>query len=153
MTAAVPRVGRGGMAGAIAAVVWAAQQPLDKRIFESGYDDVELLGKLVTRGGGWPFVGLAMHAANGAAFGAAYSLVRDRLPGPPWARGLLAAQIENFGLWPLGRVSDRHHPARGELPRLAGNRRALAQATWRHALFGVILGVLEDVANRAPGAR
>jgi hypothetical protein len=40
-------------------------------------------------------------------------------------------------------VSDRLHPARAELPRLAGNGRALAQATWRHLLFGVVLGELE----------
>jgi hypothetical protein len=153
MTAAVPKVGRGGVAGAIAAVVWAAQQPLDKRIFASDYDDVELLGKLVTRRRAWPLIGLTIHAANGAVFGAAYSLVRDRLPGPPWARGLLAAQTENFGLWPLGRVSDRHHPARGELPRLAGNRRALAQATWRHTLFGLVLGALEERASPPPDDR
>lgn len=153
MTAAVPNVGRAAAAGAFAAIAWAAQQPLDKRIFASDYDDVELLGKLVTSGRGWPLIGLATHAANGAAFGVAYSLVGDRLPGPPWARGLLAAQIENFALWPLGRLSDRHHPARGELPRLAGNGRALAQATWRHALFGIVLGALADRPHRAPDSR
>jgi hypothetical protein len=26
------------------------------------------------------------------------------------------------------------------VPKLMGNRRAFAQATWRHALFGVVLG-------------
>ena len=144
MTDAVPSVGRGAAAGAIAAVGWAAQQPLDKRVFASDYDDIELLGKLVTSGRAWPLIGLVIHTANGAAFGVAYSLARDRLPGPPWARGLLAAQIENFALWPLGRLSDRHHPAGDELPRLAGNWRALAQATWRHALFGIVLGALEN---------
>lgn len=133
----------GAGAGVVAAMVWAAQQPLDKRLFGSDYDDVELLGKLVTRGKHWPLAGLALHAGNGAAFGAAYSLARERLPGPPWARGLLLAQLENFGLWPLGRLSDRYHPAREELPKLAGNRPALAQATWRHALFGIVLGTLE----------
>ena len=30
---------------------------------------------------------------------------------------------------------------------MAGNRRALAQATWRHVLFGAVLGVLEDRLN------
>ena len=44
----------GALAGASAAGVWAAQQPLDKRVFGTSYDDVELLGKLVTRGSGWP---------------------------------------------------------------------------------------------------
>lgn len=138
---------RGSVAGALAATLWAAQQPLDKRIFASGYDDVELLGKLVTRGQGWPVAGLALHAANGAAFGACYALVRERLGGPPWARGLLAAQVENFGFWPLGRLIDRFHPARHELTPMTGNRRALAQATWRHALFGLALGPLEARLN------
>ena len=38
--------------------VWAAQQPLDKRVFGVAYDDTELLGKSVTRGRGWPVVGI-----------------------------------------------------------------------------------------------
>jgi hypothetical protein len=136
---------RGAAAGAAAAAVWAAQQPLDKRLFGSGYDDVELLGKLVTRKRWWPLAGLGIHIANGAAFGAVYAIARPPLPGPGWARGLLAAQLENFGLWPLVRLTDRYHPARGELPRLAGDRRALAQATWRHAIFGIVLGALAPV--------
>ena len=40
---------RGGVAGAIATVVMTREQPLDKRLFDSKYDDVEILGKLVTR--------------------------------------------------------------------------------------------------------
>jgi hypothetical protein len=134
---------RGAVAGAAAAAVWAAQQPIDKRVFGCAYDDVELLGRLVTRGRRWPIAGAALHLANGALFGATYALARPLLPGPDWARGLVAGEIENFALWPLGRLSDRYHPARGELPRLGGNRRALAQATWRHGLFGIALGRLE----------
>jgi hypothetical protein len=71
------------MAGAVAAGLWAAQQPLDKRVFGSDYDDVELLGKLVTRGSGWQAAGVAMHTANGALFGATYALVRPLVPVPP----------------------------------------------------------------------
>ncbi len=37
-----------------------------------------------------------------------------------------------------------------ELPRLAGNHRAFAQATWRHLLFGAVLGELERRVNAAP---
>ena len=140
---------RSAAAGAGAAGVWAAQQPLDKRVFGCPYDDVELLGKLVTRGRGWPLAGAALHLANGAGFGAAYFFIRPYLPGPAWAHGLLAAQVENFGLWPLGRLSDRYHPARDALPRLGGNRRALAQATWRHGLFGIVLGAGEARLNRS----
>src|SRR5438067_1072134 len=41
---------RGGVAGAVATVVMTLEQPLDKRLFDFKYDDVEILGKLV-RGG------------------------------------------------------------------------------------------------------
>src|ERR1700761_6611305 len=79
------RVLNGALAGGIAAAVWAAQQPLDKRVFGCDYDDVELLGKFVTRGSGWQAAGLAIHVQNGAAFGAAYAGTRPFLPGPPVA--------------------------------------------------------------------
>jgi len=143
----------GALAGAGAATLWAAQQPLDKPVFRSRYDDVELLGKIATRGRAWPVAGLAMHAGNGAIFGAGYALARTRLPGPPVAQAISAAMAENFGFWPLGRLIDRFHPARAELEPLAGNRRALAQATWRHLLFGLALGALEARINgRIPSA-
>jgi hypothetical protein len=137
----------GAIAGAAGAAVWAAQQPLDKRLFDSEYDDVELLGKLVTREDHWPAVGLALHLQNGALFGAAYSQARAFIPGPPATRGVVAALVENFGLWPLSRWSDRLHPARKSLAPLAGNRRALAQATWRHLVFGVVMGEIERRLN------
>jgi hypothetical protein len=140
---------RGALAGAVAAGVWAAQQPIDKRLFGVPYDDVELLGKLVTRR---PVparvIGTAMHLANGALFGAVYANAAPRIPLPAWSRGPAAALVENFGSWPLVAVSDRFHPAREEMPKLSGNRAALAQATWRHLLFGVLLGELERGLNR-----
>ena len=140
----------GALAGATAAGLWAAQQPLDKRIFGSRYDDVELLGKLVTRGSGWPAAGLGMHMLNGAAFGAVYALLRPLVPAPPLAAGVGAALSEHVALWPLGGLVDRHHPARSDLEPLAGNRRVFAQAGWRHLLFGVVLAELERRLN-APG--
>ena len=141
------RTANGALAGAIAAGVWAAQQPLDKRLFGTRYDDVELLGKLVTRDSGWPLAGLLLHLQNGAAFGAAYAHARPFLPGAPTARALLAAAAEHAASWPAVRASDRLHPARGELEPLSGNRRAFAQATWRHLLFGLVLGELERRLN------
>jgi hypothetical protein len=137
----------GAIAGTVAASVWAAQQPLDKHVFESSYDDVELLGKLVTRGDQWPVAGLALHVGNGAAFGAVYAQLRPFMPGPPVAAGLLAGLAEHVAFWPLVRVVDRYHPARKDLPSLSGNSRAFAQAAWRHALFGLVLGGLEALIN------
>jgi hypothetical protein len=139
---------RGALAGAVAAGVWAAQQPLDKRVFGVAYDDTELLGKLVTRRTvPARAIGAALHLANGALFGAIYANVAPRLPLPSWARGPAAGLAECFGTWPLAAASDRLHPARDELPKLFGNQRALAQATWRHLVFGVVLGELERRLN------
>lgn len=105
-----PRSLKGACAGAIAALAWAAQQPLDKRLGGSRYDDVELLGNAITRGRAWPVAGLALHIANGAAFGATYAWAAPKLPGPPYIRGLSAAMVENFGPWPLVRLTDRSTP-------------------------------------------
>ena len=137
----------GALAGAVGAAVWAAQQPLDKRVFGSTHDDVELLGKLVTRDSAWPLAGLAIHIQNGALFGGLYAQARPFLPGPPLARAVVAAMAEHLASWPLGRLSDRYHPARGELPTLRGNTRAFAQSAWRHFLFGAVLGELERRLN------
>ena len=131
----------------MAAGVWAAQQPLDKRAFGSSYDDVELLGKLVQRGEGWQLAGLGLHLANGAVFGALYSLVRPVFPGPALLAGVSAGLAEHVGFWPSVGLVDRHHPARKELVPLSGNRRAFAQAAWRHLLFGLVLGEVERRLN------
>jgi hypothetical protein len=138
---------RGAFAGAVAAGVWAAQQPLDKPVFGVDFDDTELLGKAVTRGAAWPIVGMAMHLGNGAVFGAGYAVVAPRLPLPSWSRGPLAALAEHLATWPLTIAVDRVHPARGEMPPLSANWRAFAQGTWRHLVFGVVLGELERRLN------
>lgn len=134
----------------MAASLWAVQQPLDKRLLESSYDDVELLGKAVTRGENWYAVGLALHLYNGALFGAAYANLAPILPLPPVLRGPAVALTEHVALWPLGALNDRFHPARKELPALSGNRQAFWQAAWRHLLFGLVLGELERRLNAEP---
>ena len=141
---------RGAVCGAVAAAVWAIQQPLDKLLFSSRYDDIEILGRAVTSGDGWYPAGLALHMQNGALFGAFYANLAPVLPLQPALRGPAAALAEHLLLWPLGGVADRIHPARGDMPVLGGNRRAFAQATWRHLLFGLVLGELERRLNAAP---
>jgi hypothetical protein len=89
-------------------------------------------------------VGFALHAANGAVFGLAFDEIRRRLPVSPRRLAVGLAVAEHLTLYPLCYFSDRYHPARGEpgIPPLLRNPRAFAQATWRHALFGTVLGRL-----------
>lgn len=141
---------RGAVSGAVAAAVWAVQQPLDKLVFSSRYDDVELLGKAFTRDAAWFPIGLSLHMADGALFGAVYANVAPAIPVAPALRGPAAALAEHVALWPLVALTDRLHPARAELPTLRGNRVAFLQAAWRHLLFGFVLGELERRINAEP---
>jgi hypothetical protein len=132
------------MAGAVAATVWSALEPIDKRLFRCDYSDVAVLGKAVTRGPAWLPLGLTMHAVNGAIFGLAFDEARRRVPIEPRRLALGMALAEHVALYPLGYFVDRYHPARGEegVPPLLTNPRAFAQATVRHMLFGILLGRL-----------
>ena len=86
----------------------------------------------------------AFHAFNGALFGLAHHEVRRMLPVGSRKLALGMALAEHVSLYPLCYLVDRYHPARGEpgIPPLLTNWRAFAQATWRHALFGILLGQL-----------
>jgi hypothetical protein len=112
------------------------------------YSDIAILGKAVTRGGGWRPAGFALHAMNGALFGLVFDAVRRRVEVDDRRLAVGMALAEHLALYPLGYVVDRYHPARGEpgVPALLTNPRAFAQATVRHALFGVLLGRLSRPA-------
>ena len=142
------RTTNGAIAGGIASLVWAITEPLDKPVFKCEYSDVELLGKAVTRGRLWPIAGLIQHLLNGALFGAVYANVAPKTPVPAPLRGVAAGMTEHLASWPAVGLADRFHPARDELVKLSGNRNAFAQATWRHLLFGGVLGAVEAKLNR-----
>jgi hypothetical protein len=135
---------RSAAAGAMAATVWGLAEPLDQRLLRYDYSDIALLGKAITRGPRWRLAGFALHAVNGAVFGLVYDEVRRRLRIEPRRLAIGMALAEHVTLYPLGAIVDRWHPARGDpgVPRLVWNGRAYVQATWRHLLFGAVLGRL-----------
>ena len=135
---------RSAGAGVVAALTWAALEPLDQRLLGCDYSDVAVLGKAVTRGRRWRSIGLAIHAVNGALFGLAFHEARLRAPVASRRLAVGMALAEHATLYPLCYFVDRYHPARGEpgIPPLLTNPRAFAQATWRHAVFGTVLGRL-----------
>ncbi|MDX6507422.1 MAG: hypothetical protein QOG06_2066 [Gaiellaceae bacterium] len=128
----------------MAAVVWGLAEPLDQRLLRYDYSDVAVLGKAVTRGPHWRLAGFALHALNGAVFGLVFDELRANVPVRPRRLAVTMALAEHTALYPLCAVIDRYHPARGEpgVPPLLKSPRAFAQATWRHLLFGVVLGRL-----------
>jgi hypothetical protein len=125
------------LAGVAAAAVWAAAEPALGRLFRTPYSDARLLSGLTGRGSAGA---LAIHLANGAAFGAVF----ERLGGRGVVQGVLAAQFENVALWPLMAVADRIHPERrsGNWPPLLDSRQVFAYEAATHALFGAVLGYI-----------
>jgi hypothetical protein len=77
---------------------------------------------------------LVIHVANGAVFGLGYAAARRRLDADPRRLAVGLALAEHVVLWPLIAVA--------ESPAIARSPRAFAQSTWRHALFGWLLGRL-----------
>jgi hypothetical protein len=118
---------RAAVAGSVAAVVWGLQEPLDQRVFGCDYSDVLFLGR------GHRSVGFVVHAANGALFGLAFHAVRRRVDVDQRRLALALAIGEHLTLWPFISLVDRS---------LVTSPRAFAQATYRHALFGFVLGRL-----------
>jgi hypothetical protein len=135
---------RAASSGAIAATVWGLAEPLDQRLLRCDYSDVAVLGKAVTRGPRWRAAGFAIHAVNGAVFGLVFEELRGRVPVGPRKLAVAMALAEHTALFPLGALVDRYHPARGEpgIAPVLTSPRAFAQATWRHLLFGTVLGRL-----------
>ncbi|MBW8742485.1 MAG: hypothetical protein ACJ747_12755 [Gaiellaceae bacterium] len=116
---------RAAVAGAAAATVWGLQEPLDQRVFRCGYSDISLVGFGSRR------VGFVVHAVNGALFGLAFDAARRQASVDQRRLAVALALAEHVTLWPLIGLVDRE---------LVASPRAFAQSTWRHLLFGALLG-------------
>jgi hypothetical protein len=127
-------------AGAVAAAAWIAAEPAIRRAVGGTHRELRLISGLLFSGRGRAGLGLAVHMANGAAFGLAF----HRLGGHGVRRAVLAAQAENAVLWPGMAVVDRVHPdvRSGAWPRLLTDRGTIAQEIGGHLVFGVVLGAL-----------
>ena len=118
---------RAAAAGAVAATIWGLLEPLDRRLFRCDYSDIELVGFGNRR------LGFVVHAVNGALFGVAFDGVRQRVRVDERRLAVMLALAEHVALWPVLGLIDRG---------VATSRRAFAQGTFRHVLFGLVLGRL-----------
>lgn len=142
MTNAGNDIGAGAAAGVVAGAAYLVEMAIDLKVARHNTDDLYLLGRPVTsnqRLVRW--IGLGIHLVNSATFGVVYArLLHDRLPGPPWLRGVAVANVENALLTPLA-AFERSHPGirNGELASY-GNKTAFLQNVGRHIAFGAVLG-------------
>lgn len=141
------------IAGATATVAYTVVMELDIAATGVNSNDILLLGTLVTRQPRTArIIGSVAHAANGVTLGVIYGTVaRQHLPGPPWVRGLLFANLENGALYTLGPL-EQHHPGitSGEVAPY-WSKTAFLQSLFRHTVYGAVLGWLDTrlLGNRA----
>lgn len=136
---------RAAHAGMLAAFAYLGVMYADMAVSGSRSDDLLMLGRpFTTDPRRAKLLGLSAHTAFGAFMGLLFGgLVRRRLWGPSWARGITMMLCENTVLWPLTFVADRFHPSMrgGELPRL-NTPVPFIQQVVRHVGFGVVMGWL-----------
>lgn len=140
------RLARGFVCGAAAAAVWAASEPVLRRVTRSDYSDVRLLADPISRESQLP--GFALHCVNGGVFGAGFTALG--LSGV--RQGVICAGAESVGLWPLTVLVDRFHPTvrSGEWPPVFRDPQAFSHSLLGHLVFGATLGALTSTcaANR-----
>lgn len=139
------RPARAGIAGTVAATLYAVEMYADMHLTGSRFDDIQLIESAIHRRAVHPpLLGWALHLLNGAALGEIYAgLAEPRLPGPRWLRGLLFGHVFLLVAWPTTPLVDRFHPLiqAGELPRLF-RPLPFVQNLARHTVFGLALGLL-----------
>lgn len=140
---------RGAAAGAVAAGVWAATEPVAARLLGTRFGDVALLGRFLGVHRRWRAVGLAAHLLNGALAGAALGAMGQR----GVRRSVAWMAAETVVTWPAMAVADAVHPDRrsGRWPRLLTDRRVFAQEVIMHTVFAVVLGALTRPWTRSRG--
>lgn len=139
-------VQRGAVAGVVAAMAMAVAMGIDMALTRQPTNEFRLLGGLVP---GlrrlWPVTGPLIHLGNGASLGAFFGWVQAGLPGSPWARGLLVAELENVLLWPVLLVLAHVQPKsqRATIQRF-NSPGAFVAEVFRHAVYGIVLGLVFD---------
>lgn len=130
------------VAGLAAGLAYLAEMAIDLKTARHNTDDLYMLGRLATANKRLVRpVGLVMHLVNSAIFGFIYARVaHDRLPGPPWIRGVAVSNVENAALYMVARI-EQHHPGirAGELDSYRTGT-AFLQNVARHVVFGAVLG-------------
>lgn len=131
------------VSGLVGGIAFLLVLEADLRLTGRNVDDLIVLGR--------PFVrnpaharraGVVIHLANSVALAQIYRLVEDRLPGSPWVKGTIFANVENLVLYPVTVLEDMHPAVRdGQVDRYF-TWPAFWQSVPRHVAYGAVLGSL-----------
>jgi hypothetical protein len=131
------------VAGLVAGAAFALVLEADLRLTGNKADDFVILGRpFVKQRQNARALGAVIHAGNSIALAALYARVQNRLPGPPWLKGVLFANIENTLLYPITVFEDLHPAIQdGQVDRYF-TWPSFWQSVPRHIAYGAVLGAL-----------
>jgi hypothetical protein len=131
------------ISGLAAGAAFVAVLEADLRLTGRNVDDLLVLGRpLVKDPKHARTVGCVIHAVNSLVLASLYAAIEHRMPGPPWLKGIVFANVENMILYPVTVLEDRHPAIRdGQVDRYF-NWPAFWQSVPRHVAYGVVLGTL-----------
>lgn len=137
------------VSGLVAGAAFVAVLEVDLRLTGRNVDDLIVLGRpLVNDRDDARKAGAAVHAFNSVALAALYAMLEPRLAGPPWAKGVIFANVENMILYPLTALEGLHPAIQdGQIERYF-TWPAFWQSVPRHVAYGVVLGILYDRLTR-----
>jgi hypothetical protein len=131
------------ISGLAAGAAFVAVLEADLRLTGRNVDDLIVLGRPLVRDPKRArMVGGAIHTANSLLLASLYAAIGHRIPGPPWLKGIVFANVENVILYPVTVLEDRHPAIRdGQVDRYF-NWPAFWQSVPRHVAYGAVLGSL-----------
>ena len=138
------------IAGLVGGAVYVATAEIDNRLTGQNIDDLKLLGRpFVKNPARAKLAGVPVHINNAVSLSLAYAaLGRNHLPGPPWLRGVVFANLENTLLYPLTAL-ERFHPGirNGEIDRYF-TFKAYLQSVPRHITYGAVMATTYEKLRR-----
>lgn len=137
-------LGRIVTSGAAAGTAYLVAQEIDRKVAGNNVDDrILLAGVTPLSAPAARVLGTGIHLANSMVLSAVFAtLVRPRLSGPAWWRGIVFASVENLLLYPLLLLEDFHPAIRDGRLDSYQSWTAFLQGVWRHLWFGAVLGAM-----------
>jgi hypothetical protein len=137
------------VSGLVAGAVFLLVLEADLLLTGRNVDDLIILGRPVVQNPEHARrAGVVIHLANSVALAQLYRLVEDRLPGSPWVKGVIFANVENTLLYPVTYLEDLHPAVRdGQVDRYF-TWPAFWQSVPRHVAYGAVLGGLYERLTR-----
>ncbi len=138
-----PDFAAAAMAGLAGGAAFAVTLEADLRITGNNVDDLILLGRPFVRNRKHARIaGATIHVINSVGLACLYAKLEQHLPGPPWLKGTLFANVENVMLYPALMLEEFHPAIQDGQVDSYFTWPSFWQSVPRHVAYGLVVGVI-----------